>query len=76
MQNSRFGCTFNQPVETVAEMNFEEQMKMIDICAVGPLRITAALVNAGVCAGRSDRGPFPCELFGIDKVLSMCWLWL
>lgn len=41
---------FYEPVETVADMNFEEQLKMIDICAVGPLRITAALVNAGLVA--------------------------
>ena len=38
---------FYEPVETIEKLNFEEEMKMIDICAVGPLRITSALVNAG-----------------------------
>jgi NAD(P)-dependent dehydrogenase (short-subunit alcohol dehydrogenase family) len=36
---------FYGPVETLATLNFEEELKMIDICAVGPLRITAALFN-------------------------------
>lgn len=31
-------------------MNFDEQLKMIDICAVGVLRITSALVNANLLA--------------------------
>jgi hypothetical protein len=35
-------------------MNFEEQLKMIDICAVGPLRVSAALVTAGKV--RAPRG--------------------
>jgi NAD(P)-dependent dehydrogenase (short-subunit alcohol dehydrogenase family) len=34
--------------ETISNLNFEEEMKMIDICAIGPLRITAALFNAGL----------------------------
>ena len=38
---------FYEPVEKIDSMNFEEQMKMIDICAVGPLRVSAALRNAG-----------------------------
>ena len=33
--------------ETVDKLNFQEQMKMIDICALGPLRISSALYNAG-----------------------------
>lgn len=37
---------FYEPVETIESLNYEEQMKMIDICALGPLRITSALVNA------------------------------
>lgn len=37
---------FYEPLETIESLNFEEEMKMIDICAVGPLRVTAALVNA------------------------------
>lgn len=36
---------FYKPVETLSTLNFEEEMKMIDICAVAPLRITSALVN-------------------------------
>jgi len=39
---------FYEPVETLTSLNFEEELKMIDICAVGPLRISAALVNAGL----------------------------
>lgn len=38
---------FYGPVETIDSLNFEEEMKMIDICAVGPLWVTAALENAG-----------------------------
>lgn len=37
--------------ETLANMNFEEQLKQIDICAVGPLRVSSALVNAGKVRG-------------------------
>lgn len=36
---------FYEPVETLKSVNFEEDLKMIDICAVGPLRITAALYS-------------------------------
>lgn len=39
---------FYGPVETLSSLNFEEELKMIDICAVGPLRVTAALFNAGL----------------------------
>jgi len=38
---------FYEPVEKLDSLNFEEELKMIDICAVGPLRVTSALVNAG-----------------------------
>ena len=31
-------------------LNFEEQLKQIDICALGPLRVNSALVNAGALA--------------------------
>lgn len=41
---------FYEPVETLETMNFEEELKMLDICAVGPLRVSAALVNAGKVA--------------------------
>lgn len=39
---------FYEPLETLEELNFEEELKMIDICAVGPLRISSGLVNAGL----------------------------
>jgi len=29
-------------------LNFAEQLKQIDICALGPLRVTAALFQAGL----------------------------
>lgn len=39
---------FYGPHESILDktLNFEEQLKQIDICALGPLRLTAALVNA------------------------------
>mmetsp|Transcript_2821 Transcript_2821/g.4093 ORF Transcript_2821/g.4093 Transcript_2821/m.4093 type:complete len:338 (+) Transcript_2821:84-1097(+) len=39
---------FLKEPETIDNLNFDEEMKMIDICAVGPLRVAAALVNAGL----------------------------
>lgn len=39
---------FYGPVEKLDSLNFKEELSMIDICAVGPLRITAALFNAGL----------------------------
>lgn len=45
---------FYGPVETISTLNFEEELKMIDICAVGPLRVTSALFNAGLL-GRGSR---------------------
>lgn len=39
---------FYEPVEKIDSLNFEEEMKMIDICALGVLRITSAAVNAGL----------------------------
>ena len=33
--------------ESLASMDFPEQLKQIDVCAVGPLRISSALYNAG-----------------------------
>ena len=40
---------FYEPVEKVTDgsMAFDEELKMIDICAVGPLRVSNALYNAG-----------------------------
>ena len=34
--------------ETLENLHFEEELKMIDICALGPLRTTSAIVNAGL----------------------------
>lgn len=39
---------FYEPVEKVDTLNFKEELKMIDICAVGPLRISSGLYNAGL----------------------------
>lgn len=38
---------FYEPVETIDSLNFDEEMKMINICAVGPLRVTSILFNSG-----------------------------
>mmetsp|Transcript_32740 Transcript_32740/g.83648 ORF Transcript_32740/g.83648 Transcript_32740/m.83648 type:complete len:274 (+) Transcript_32740:272-1093(+) len=38
---------FYEPVEKIDTLNFDEELKMINICAVGPLRVTSALFNAG-----------------------------
>ncbi|MEO1623136.1 MAG: SDR family NAD(P)-dependent oxidoreductase [Cyanobacteria bacterium J06632_3] len=38
---------FYEPLETLKNLNFTEELRMIDICALGPLRVTAALYNAG-----------------------------
>lgn len=39
---------FYEPVEKIDSMNFGEQLKMIDICALGPLRVSANLFNNGL----------------------------
>lgn len=41
---------FYEPVEKVTDgsLNFKEQLKMIDICAVGPLRVSANLFQNGL----------------------------
>lgn len=39
---------FMVPVETIKTLNFEEEKSMIDICALGPLRITSVLYKAGL----------------------------
>lgn len=41
---------FYEPVEKINSLNFKEEMKMIDICALGVLRITSAIYNAGLLA--------------------------
>uniref|UniRef100_A0A7S2PRN4 Short-chain dehydrogenase n=1 Tax=Leptocylindrus danicus TaxID=163516 RepID=A0A7S2PRN4_9STRA len=39
---------FYEPVEKIDSLNFKEELKMIDICALGPLRVSASLVNGGL----------------------------
>ena len=39
---------FYEPLETLESLNFEEELKMIDICALGPLRVTSVLNKAGL----------------------------
>eukprot|EP00548_Thalassiothrix_antarctica_P002887 CAMPEP_0194139282 /NCGR_PEP_ID=MMETSP0152-20130528/8958_1 /TAXON_ID=1049557 /ORGANISM="Thalassiothrix antarctica, Strain L6-D1" /LENGTH=288 /DNA_ID=CAMNT_0038837065 /DNA_START=182 /DNA_END=1048 /DNA_ORIENTATION=- len=43
---------FYEPCEKILEdsLNFEEQLKQINICALGPLRVNSAMVNAGALA--------------------------
>lgn len=43
---------FYEPNETIldASLNFDEQLKQINICALGPLRVNAAAVNAKALA--------------------------
>jgi hypothetical protein len=39
---------FRQEMEKLDSLDFADQLKTIDICACGPLRVTAALINAGL----------------------------
>ncbi|GMH86092.1 hypothetical protein TrVE_jg4432 [Triparma verrucosa] len=41
---------FYEPVEMISDssLNFSEELKMIDICALGPLRVTSNLFQAGL----------------------------
>jgi len=43
---------FYEPCEKISDdsLNFEEQLKQIDICALGPLRVNSAAVNAKALA--------------------------
>lgn len=43
---------FYEPVETIGSstLNFSEELKMIDICALGPLRVTSNLFQNGLLA--------------------------
>jgi NAD(P)-dependent dehydrogenase (short-subunit alcohol dehydrogenase family) len=41
---------FYEPVEKIDSLNFDEELKMFDICAVGPNRITSAIFNAKLFA--------------------------
>lgn len=47
-----FAGYFYEPQETILDdsLNFDEQLKQIDICALGPLRVNSAMVNAGALA--------------------------
>jgi NAD(P)-dependent dehydrogenase (short-subunit alcohol dehydrogenase family) len=45
---------FYEPVEKIDSLNFAEELKMIDICALGPLRVSAALYNAGLLPSGSS----------------------
>lgn len=37
-----------EALEPLDNLNFPEQIKTIDICACGPLRVSASLVNGGL----------------------------
>jgi hypothetical protein len=39
---------FMEDVETLQNLNFPVQLKTIDICALGPLRVSASLINGGL----------------------------
>jgi len=39
---------FYEPEEKIDSINYKEDWKMIDICALGPLRVTTSVVNAGL----------------------------
>ena len=39
---------FYEPEEKIDSLNFKEQLKQIDICALGPLRVSANLYNGGL----------------------------
>lgn len=41
---------FPDIAETVGSLNFEEELRQIDICALGPLRVNAAMLGAGKLA--------------------------
>eukprot|EP00605_Chrysophyceae_sp_TOSAG23-4_P000674 GSChrysophyteH1.ASY1.ANO1.758.1 assembled CDS len=45
---------FYEPKEHMGDLNFVEEMKMIDICAIGPLRITQGIFNAGLLKSGSS----------------------
>jgi len=39
---------FKEDVEKLDNLDFQDELKTIDICAIGPLRITASLINGGL----------------------------
>jgi len=44
---------FYEKPETIECLNFNEELKMIDICALGSLRVSAALYNAGLLSEKA-----------------------
>ena len=46
---------FYGPKETLASLNTKEELKMIDICALGPLRVTAAIKNANLFSKKNSK---------------------
>jgi NADP-dependent 3-hydroxy acid dehydrogenase YdfG len=44
---------FKQGVEKLDCMDYDDELKTINIAAIGPLRITAALLNGGLLQARS-----------------------
>ena len=39
---------FKKEVEKLDTLDFQDELKTIDICAIGPLRVTASLINGGL----------------------------
>ena len=39
---------FKEDEEKLDSLDFADELKTIDICAIGPLRVTAPLINAGL----------------------------
>jgi short-subunit dehydrogenase len=39
---------FMEPVEKIDSLDFAEELKMINICALGPMRVSSSLVNGGL----------------------------
>jgi hypothetical protein len=37
-----------QAVEKIDSLDFAEELKMINICALGPMRVSSSLVNGGL----------------------------
>jgi len=46
---------FYEPVETLDSLNFPEELKMLNICALGPLRVSSALNKGGFLKDNSSR---------------------
>lgn len=46
---------FYGPQEKLTSLNMQEELKMIDICALGPLRVTAAIKNADLFSKKDSK---------------------